>query len=251
MRPLRRAVLVGLFFAIPSIHASERFPMKMPLAPLSMEVEFGVIATTGNTDSSALKGKATIKQDFRAWKNKYEMDTLYKRDRYEGVSETTAQKVFLSAQSDYKLSAENTSIFVFGSYTDDRFSGYDYQNTIAIGYSRRLFSHPNAFLDYNIGPGYSFNRTDEGNKEDSIIVHLEAEYECRFSSEVKFTQTLGSDLALEGHKNTLSKSETAISAKLRDNLSMKAAYSITHNSVVLDSRERTDSTTSMTLAYSF
>ena len=82
-------------------------------------------------------------------------------------------------------------------------------------------------------------------------MHIEAEYEYNFSTEVKFTQMLGSDVAVEGNKNTLSKSESAITARLRDNLSMKAAYSITHNSEVLDDREKTDSTTSITLAYSF
>lgn len=251
MRPLKRAVLAGLVFAIPSLYAAEILPQRQSLEPLSMEVQLGVIATTGNTDSSALKGRATIKQDFRIWKNKYELDALYKRDKHDGENKTTAQKIFLSAQSDYKLSAENTSVFVFGSYTDDRFSGYDYQNTIAVGYSRRLFSDQNSFLDYNIGPGYSFNSTDAGGKEDAIIMHIEAEYEYNFSTEVKFTQVLGSDVAVEGNKNTLSKSESAITARLRDNLSMKAAYSITHNSEVLDDRENTDSTTSITLAYSF
>jgi len=57
-----------------------------------MEVQLGVIATTGNTDSSALKGRATVKQDFRTWKNKYEFDALYKRDKHDGENETTAQK---------------------------------------------------------------------------------------------------------------------------------------------------------------
>jgi putative salt-induced outer membrane protein len=251
MRPLKRAVLACLVFAIPSLYAAEFSSHREPLEPLSMEVQLGVIATTGNTDSSALKGRATVKQDFRTWKNKYEFDALYKRDKHDGENETTAQKIFLSAQSDYKLSDENTSVFIFGSYTDDRFSGYDYQNTLAVGYSRRLFSDQHSFLDYNIGPGYSFNSTDAGGKEDVIIMHIEAEYEYNFSTEVKFTQMLGSDVAVEGNKNTLSKSESAITARLRDNLSMKAAYSITHNSEVFDEREKIDSTTSITLVYSF
>jgi putative salt-induced outer membrane protein len=249
MKPFLLLILTGLACSIPSLSAAES--LVEPLEPLSMEVELGMIATTGNTESAALKGRTIIKQDFRTWKNKYQFDALYKRNTYNGVNETTTQKVFLSVQSDYKLSPENSSVFVFGSYTDDRFSGYDYQNTIAVGYSRRLFANQNSYLDYNIGPGYSFNRTDEGELDDTIIVHLQVEYEYNFSPEVKFTQTLGSDVALESNKNTISKSESAITSKLRDNLSMKAAYSITHNSEALDPRAKTDTTTSITMIYSF
>jgi putative salt-induced outer membrane protein YdiY len=251
MKPLLLSILTGLACSVSSLHASEPGQLEVPLEPLSAEVELGVIATTGNTESSAVKGKATIKQDFREWKNKYQFDALYKRNTYEGDDQTTAQKVFLSAQSDYKLSPENSSVFVYGSYTDDRFSGYDYQNTVAFGYSKRLFADQDSFLDYNIGPGYSFNRKDDGGVEDSIIVHLQMEYEYNFSPEVKFTQMLGSDVALESNKNTASKSESSITSKLRDNLSMKAAYNITHNSLSLDMREKTDSVTSVTLIYTF
>lgn len=251
MKPLLLSILTGLACSVSSLHAVEPEQLEVPLEPLSAEVELGVIATTGNTESSALKGKAVIKQDFREWKNKYQFDALYKRNTYEGKDEATAQRVFLSAQSDYKLSPENTSVFVFGSYTDDRFSGYEYQNTIAVGYSKRLFANQDSFLDYNIGPGYSFNRTDEGELDDTVIVHLQVEYEYNFSPEVKFTQIFGSDVALESNKNTISKSESAITSKLRDNLSMKASYNIAHNSEALDLKAKTDTTTSITMIYSF
>jgi len=64
-------------------------------------VQLGVIATTGNTDSSALNGKATVKQDFRTWKNKYEFDGEYKETKQTERNETTGtKKNILSAQSD-------------------------------------------------------------------------------------------------------------------------------------------------------
>lgn len=251
MEPIKRVVLAVLACSAPAVYAADT-PFT-PLEPLTAELELGVISTTGNTESTAVKAKATVKQDFTAWKAKYQVDTLYKRGRNEGEvdTKTTAQKVFLSAQSDYKLSSRNTSIFVYGSYTDDRFSGYEYQNTVSVGYSARMFDNDDSFLDYSIGPGYSFSKTDMGEEDEASIVHLELQYEYQISSNATFHQSLSTEAALQDDKNTRSKSETAISVKLRNNLSMKAAYGITHNSQVLDDKKKTDGTTSIIFAYTF
>lgn len=243
-------LMTALICSMPSAFAEKPKPA---LEPLSAELELGIIAITGNTESSALKGKATIKQDFKEWKSKYQLDTLYKRGRNEGETETTttAQKVFLSAQSDYKLSGDNRSVFVYGSYTGDRFSGYEYQNTVSVGYSGRFYEDDESSLDYSAGPGYSFSKTDEGDTDESAIAHIELQYEYIISPNATFHQIVSTEAALQANKNTRSKAETAVSVKLRDDLSMKAAYSVTHNSQVLDTKEKTDATTSVIFAYTF
>ena len=250
MQPIKRVVLAVLTCSAPFVYAETPFT---PLEPLSAELELGVIAITGNTESTALKAKATVKQDFEAWKAKYQLDTLYKRGKNEGETDTrtTAHKLFLSAQSDYKLSSENTSVFVYGSYTRDRFSGYKYQNTVSVGYSARLLANEDSFLDYSIGPGYSFSKTDKDTEDEMAIVHVELQYEYTLSPNAMFQQALSTEAALQNDKNTRSKSETSISVKLRDDLSMKAAYSLTHNSQVLNNKKHTDGTTSIIFAYTF
>ncbi|NLQ17888.1 DUF481 domain-containing protein [Marinomonas sp. M1K-6] len=270
MKPLKRHALFGLvcasslIYAAPSWSATtvsertepertepERTEPEKPLEPLIAELELGVIASSGNTDSSALQSKATIKQDFKAWKSKYQLDAFYKRDKYDGDDTTTAQRLFLSAQSDYKLMDQYSSVFIYGSYTADRLSGYKYQNTVSIGYSRQIYASKNALLSYGAGPGYSFTQTNDGDKESTAIAHFGIEYQYHLSQMATLTQTLSTEAALESDRNTQSKSETAISAKLRDNLNMKAAYKVIHNSEVLADRKNTDATTSITLVYSF
>lgn len=223
--------------------------------PSTAEVELGVIATSGNTDSTSLKGKVTINQELENWKNNYQLDALYKKDEVEvdGVDEeqTTAQKLFVSAQGDYKLNQEHSALFVYGSYTDDRFSGFNYQSTVAVGYSDQLFSTENSFLNYNIGPGYTFNETDDGEKNEAAVVRLAAEYQYQFSENAKFTQLLSTEAAFDSDDNTRTRSESAISANLMGNLSMKAAYTIVHNSEVPADKENTDTITSITLVYLF
>lgn len=223
--------------------------------PSTAEVELGVIATSGNTDSTSLKGKVTINQDLENWKNNYQLDALYKKDEVEidGVEEeqTTAQKLFVSAQGDYKLSQEHSALFVYGSYTDDKFSGFDYQSTVAVGYSDQLFSTEKSFLNYNIGPGYTFNETDDGEKNEAAVLRLAADYQYKFSENAKFTQLLSTEAAFDTDNNTRTRSESAISANLMGNLSMKAAYTIVHNSEVPAGNEKTDTMTSITLVYLF
>jgi putative salt-induced outer membrane protein YdiY len=254
---LKRLIYIIFIISIPVSYAVEPVkPLKTlklprPLEPLNTELELGVFAASGNTNSKAAKGKVLIKQDFREWKNEYLLDMFYTQNVYDGETEVTAQKLFFSTQSDYKLSSENTSVFVFGSYTDDRLSGYDYQSTIAIGYSARLFSNETSFLNYSVGPGYSFTRANDGERISSNIFRIEGKYRYNLSFNSKFTQTLSTEIALNRGQNTESKSESAISAMLRQNLSMKAAYSVIHNSDPLDSNEKTDTVTSLTLAYSF
>ncbi|ETX10290.1 hypothetical protein MUS1_15345 [Marinomonas ushuaiensis DSM 15871] len=248
MLPLKSLTFVGLMFAIPALHAEKA---TKSLEPFRAELELGIIDTSGNTESTSLIGKATLHQDFREWKGKYLIDTLYNKGEYDGETQTTAQKLFFSAQSDYKLTSENTSIFVYGSYTDDRLSGYDYQNIVSVGYAARLFSNQYSFLDYSVGPGYSFYKTDDGDKDNAAIFRLEVEYQYIISPTAKFTQTLSTQKALEESENTQSKSETAISTKIRRGMNLKAAYTVTHNSQVLDDIQKTDAVTSLTLAYAF
>jgi putative salt-induced outer membrane protein len=241
-----------------------------PERPLATDIELGALITSGNTDSSAFKAKLDAKHNLTRWRNHYILEGLYKeddvvfeRDEVEvEESQVTAEKYFASAQADYKLDNEQRALFVFGSYDKDRFSGYDFQSAVAAGYSDRLFQGDQSFLDYSVGPGMSFNRTDEiwdeeGNmvednrSEESAMVRLAVNYQYDFSENAKFTQTFASDVALESGANTRTKAESAVTANLYQSLAMKASYIVTHNSEVPVGRTSTDSQTALTLVYSF
>jgi putative salt-induced outer membrane protein len=238
--------------------------------PLATEAELGVLLTSGNTDSTAMKAKLDAKHDMVRWRNHFVLEGLYKEDEVDserdGVeleeSQTTAEKYFASAQADYKLDSEHSALFVFGSYDEDRFSGYDFQAAVAAGYSDRLFQGDSSFLDYSVGPGMSFNRTDEvfddeglmvtdNLSEESAMVRIAANYQYDFSENGKFTQTFASDMALESGANTRTKAETAVTANLNQSLAIKASFVVTHNTEVPADRTGTDSLTALTLVYSF
>lgn len=229
--------------------------------PWSFDAELGLISTSGNTDSSSIKGKIDAKQNLDNWRNQYVFETLYNQNEIlsgdaAGQKETTAQRWFTSIQSDYKLDDKHQGLFVYASYEDDRFSGFDYQGTFAIGYSDRWFENAKSHFDYSVGPGVSFVKfedTDlvEGESEETAILRLSASYLYQISENAKFTQTFSSDVAFESDRNTKSKAESAITANLNSSFALKASLSINHNSEVPAERESTDTQTALTLVYSY
>lgn len=250
----RHIALLPLALCIQSLQAEET-------KPWAFEAELGLISTSGNTETSSIKGKLDIKQDLDNWRNQYVLEGLYKEDEVltgpaEGESQTTAHRWFGSVQSDYKLDDKHQGFFIYGSYLDDRFSGFDYQGTLAIGYSDRLFETTQSYLDYSVGPGISFTKvedtpTEEGESDETGIVRISAQYRYNFSDSAKFTQTFSSDIAVESDQNTRTKAESAITANLNSSFALKASFAVSHNSEVPTGRESTDTQTAVTLVYSY
>lgn len=240
--------LIGLSIlsAAPSLWAVE---------PITGEVELGIVATTGNTETTSIKSKLSITHDLENWKNNYKIDSLFKEEKVEvdgdERTQTSAERYFASAQGDYKLNDKHSAIFVYGSYEQDRFSGYKHQDSFAVGYGDRLFENATSFLDYNAGPGYFFDELDDGTKEEGGIIRLALDYQNTLSKTAKFKQFLSTEAAIESDDNTKSKSETSIAATLMGNLSLKVAYTILHNSHVPDGNDKMDTTTSVSVLYLF
>lgn len=234
---------------------------------LETNVDLGAILTTGNTESTTLKGKINVKHDLNSWRNQFILESLYKEDEITNAldgsseSQTTAQKFFLSGQADLKLDDKYKGFFLYGSYEKDRFSGYNYQSTIALGYSDRLFDTSKSHLNYSIGPGIALAQEDEfrdvngdlvdGEKTDTIIVRLSADFLYKFSERTRFTQTFSTDFSSDGDKNTKTKAESAISTDISGSLAVKASFAITQNSVVPEGIEKSDTETVFSLVYKF
>lgn len=219
----------------------------------TMDGEFGLIVTTGNTETTSVKGKLAAKQELENWSNEYLVEGLYNQDEVtndDGTeeSQTTAQEYFLSAQGNYKLENPDNRLFVFGSYEDDRFSGFDFQSTIAAGWSQKVWSTDVSAFEYSIGPGYSMAETDDGEEVNSGIVRAALSYNWNLSETAVFTQTLSTEV---GSENTKSKSVTALSAKINGSLSMKLSLTMDHNSEVDADTENLDTQTAVTLVYTF
>ncbi|KID57927.1 hypothetical protein JF50_04055 [Pseudoalteromonas luteoviolacea] len=228
--------------------------------------EVGAIITSGNTETTTLKGEIKAKHHLDNWRNEYKIDGIFKEDEIENddgvkVKERTNEKYSLSVQGNYKLVDDHSHLFIFGSYDSDYFGAYRSESVFSIGYGLRVLSRPNMYLDFEVGPGikrfeYQENSTETKDDGQSLAGETESEaigvakldYEWTISDNAKFTQVIAVEY---GDTNTKSESETALMAKVNGSLQMKVAYKITHNSEVDVGKEKTDTETSLTLVYSF
>ncbi|MGS2720771.1 DUF481 domain-containing protein [Paraglaciecola aestuariivivens] len=234
-------VLIGLC-AASNVYAAKE------VKPFSMDGEFGYIATTGNTETTSVKGKLSAHQELTQWSNDYIVEALYKKDEINNVEQTTAQKYFMSGQANYKLKNPDHRLFGFASYEDDKFSSYNYQATLAAGWSHKLWEDEKSKFNYSIGPGYAFSETKDGEEQNGLIVRAALDYQWKISDNAQFKQLLSTEV---GNDNTKSKSESSVSATITEGLSLKVSLILDHNSDVADTRENLDTQTAVTLVYSF
>lgn len=212
----------------------------------SASSELGGSTTSGNSESSTLKAKLAVEHRLADWKNKYQASFLYSDDK----EKKTANKWKLSAKGNYLFNDES-SLFVLSEFDGDEFADYDLTSVLSTGYTRRLYQQQDSFLDGDIGPGVKVMDRKSDSTETTAVVHLGAVYEVALSEHSTFTQELITDIALSDGNSSVSTSESAVTSNVFDNLKMKLAYNIKHNSRPGEDKEKVDTVTSVTLLYTF
>lgn len=228
--------------------------------------ELGAIITSGNTETTTLKGGIKVLHHLERWNNEYKLDGIYKEDEVENDDGTkdkqrTNEKYAISAQGNYKLNEKHSHLFIYGSHVSDYFGAYRSESVVSAGYGLRLLNEKTMWLNAEIGPGYKYfkypdvsTEVDEngnslaGEYEGEIIALGKLDYNWKISDNARFTQLVTVEY---GDTNTKTRSETALLAKINGSLQMKVAYNIINNSDVADDKESTDTETSLTLVYSF
>ncbi|RUO24322.1 DUF481 domain-containing protein [Aliidiomarina minuta] len=218
--------------------------------------EVGLLMRTGNTESQSWKGKLNLERDSMMWRHRGEVDYYQqKRETFEGDNVTEADRLFMSAQSNRRFEEGSASSF-FGylSYEDDRLSSYEYQTTVAAGYGTRYVHNPDIYADFEVGPGYSWDRRRDTNEtEGELTVRLAAALNWDLSETARFTQTVSTEL---GDENTRSRSVSALTSNINSRLAIRVSLTLTHNSTVYEQAdgrvpEKLDTETAATLVYTF
>ncbi len=220
--------------------------------------ELGLVLTDGNTETQTINTKFQLEQEWTKWRNKAELIVLNTAED----NETSAEKYFISDKVDYKLKGAN---YLFGqlSYEDDRFSGFDFQATLSLGYGYRVLENNIHTLDLEFGPGYRVSKVqvtetttvngvvtevEDTEDENETVARAALDYDYKISETAAFEQ----DFSVEaGSDNTISKSVTALKAQIQGSLAMKFSISVKYTEEVPDDKENTDTETAVTLVYSF
>ena len=141
-------------------------------------MELGYVKTDGNTETETLNTKAKAESDRETWRHTLKIEALRSTDQ----GTTTAERYIVSGQSNYKIKGKKNFMFLFLSYEDDSFSGYDYQMTEVVGYGRRVLDSHNMILDLEIGPGARQSKEEtSGDTVNEMLMRGAAKYAWKIS----------------------------------------------------------------------
>jgi putative salt-induced outer membrane protein YdiY len=241
---MRYLILTGLAFTVPlALADSDSAPPKI----WSGSVEMGYVSTTGNTNTSNIKGHADLKREKDQWRYEAQADAL----NTEEDDKRSAEKYFLSNKLDYTF-APNTYTFGYASYENDRFSGYDWQAVVAAGVGYRLLDTDTMTWDVEAGPGYRYSKVSENTEgagdEKEAIARLSTKYQWKLSDTAVFQEELSVE---SGSSNTVTRSITSLKTNIVGQLAMKLSYTVKHNTNVPPDTRRSDTETAVTLVYGF
>jgi putative salt-induced outer membrane protein len=207
------------------------------------ELELGLLATSGNTDTQSFSARIALGNDDYPWRHELNGESLHA----EQDGEKIAERYLFAGKTDYRF---NQYDYLFGTvrYEDDRFSSLDYRISETLGYGRRVMNEPTMSLDLELGVGGRHNVMRSGERDDEAIVRGAANFGWAMSDTARVSQHLFSE---SGSDNTYTESTTALKLKINSKLATKFAYTVRHNSEVPEGWENTDTTTSVTLILDF
>lgn len=219
-------------------------------SPWTNSAELGYVNTTGNTETQTISGKADVVYEVEKWRHSGHAEGYgTQSDNDLGVSIVSAERYELSGKTDYKMTELD---YLYGSIKlqKDRFSGFEYEHIVSVGYGHKVIKQDNMELDLEIGPGERFFKVDDGvsKSDEEAVLRLSANYWWQISGTSKFTQEITTDI---GEEITSTKSVTGIQANINSTLALKFTYTLRHKSSVPLDTEKKDTETAVTLVYSF
>ena len=217
-------------------------------SPWKSSVELGFIRTTGNTETQTLSAKADVTYEVDKWRHNGHAEGYgTESDDDTGNTVVSAERYELSGKSDYKFN-EHDYMFGLVKLQKDRFSGFEYEDIISLGYGRKVIKQENMELDLEIGPGIRFFKVDDRASDEEAILRLAANYWWKITPTSKFTQELSTEI---GEDITSSQSITGIQANINSTLALKFTYTFKHKTKVPEDNEKVDTELAMTLVYNF
>ncbi len=206
--------------------------------------EFGLVFNRGNSETEAANARLELFWERERWENESTATGVYARDS----GTTSANRFALANTLNYSLSERS---FAGGSlrYDRDQFSSFRYQASVAAGYGYRVLTGETHRLTVEAGPGYQFAEIrDTGESENQAILRGRVSYRWQIAPGTRLTNSL---LVEAGSKNTFAENALALAVAINSRLSLGTGVTVRHNTDVEPGRKKTDTLTTVTLAYNF
>lgn len=207
--------------------------------------EFGLVSTSGNSDTFALNLKAELIYRTDKWQHRIAASALSTSEDGDKDSERYTAEL----QSNRDLSKKSYMFGVYR-YDADKFGAYDPQQSFSAGYGRELMKSKNHFLKGEIGVGYrqSTARTTDVKENDAIARFL-LEDSWQIWPTTLWTNRL---LVESGKDNTFTQFDTGLAVSMTQRLAVKLGFEVRNNTQLPPGdSESTDTTTTVNLLYNF
>lgn len=209
------------------------------------EGELGYTVNSGNTNNKNLNARLGLAYLVDSWIHSFDLSL----QRVEESEVTTTDRVQFSEKSLYNFTKHD---YVFGAfrYDDDKFSGFDHQTTITAGYGRRWIDSDTTLFETELGAGYKETETNTNPavKDGNAVIRLGMKFTKKLTDTTNFSQVL---LIESTSPNDFIESQTGLKVSVDKNLALKLTYVRKRNSNPPVGNGKTDSTSSVTLVYSF
>ncbi|MCV6615080.1 MAG: DUF481 domain-containing protein [Cellvibrionaceae bacterium] len=208
------------------------------------EGDLGYNSVSGNSESESLAFKLAVAYAHDKWTHTAELGANSASDD----EKTSAEVYTFNFNSRYEIDKD---LYGFGNlrYQDDRFSGFNYQASLAGGLGYHLIKEEDKTLDLEGGLGYrSSERRDSLEKLDEAIALGKIGYKQTITDSTKFESYL---LTEAGEENSYLEGEVALKVAMTETLALKVAYLAKHNTDVEVGTEKTDRYTTVSLNYNF
>lgn len=239
---MRRTLVAAIALTMTGIATAQDEELT-PEKPWKAEVGLGIMLTSGNTDTRSINGLAELIYERAQWRHTGRAEALNSSADDIG----TAERYSLLGKSDYKLDDWNYLYGLIG-YEDDRFSGYDYQSNVGVGYGRDLVRTDTLHINAEAGVGARHYRIEDGDSDTEGTIRLAGALNWKISEAALFTQELDTTI---GEELTVTNSITSLSTQIVGNLAAKLSVHVRHISDVPPDVEKRDTKTTATLVYKF
>lgn len=205
--------------------------------------KLGIVIARGNTNTDTTNMELKFTRESDKWRHGMGLNAL----RTSKDNEAIAERYVLDGKSDSKLS---TVSYIFGAlrYENDKFTGFDYQASLSLGYGRKLINTGIHHLDAEIGAGLRSSEEKNAEEKTDPIVRGLLNYTWKFSNTSAF---LNKFLLESGTGNTFVQNEAILTTSVNKSISLHTGITVRHNSAVPAGRKKTDTLTTISLVYGF
>lgn len=207
------------------------------------EGQAGGFVSTGNSDDVGGSGGLTFAKETLRWRHEIRAQGDYQRSG----GEVSKERYFAGYAAQWKLNGRSfVAIALAGER--DRFAGFRSRFSESVGYGYRVIDRHDLRLDVQAGPALRQISYYDRDPEIAFSGRFGGDLSWTIRPDLVFTQN--ATVFLDSVSSTLT-ATTALTTKLRGDLSARASFDVRAETEPPPGREHTDTTTRASLVYSF